>query len=73
MGIPPRLVARVALSRTKGLHLLNCKLLRDLDDERHPIFSLTAVETDHGKRVTGRQLGRCLAMMRVVSTEALTP
>jgi hypothetical protein len=53
MGIPPWPTARVALSCTKGLHLLNPKLLCDLDDERHPLFSLTAVETDHGMRVMG--------------------
>jgi hypothetical protein len=72
-GIPPWPVARVALSHTKGLHLLNRKLLRDVDNERHPLFSLTAVETDHGKQATGRQLSRFLATVRVVSSEAPAP
>jgi hypothetical protein len=42
-----------------------------VDDDRYPFCSLTAVETDHRKRVMGRRLGQCLAMVRVVSGEAL--
>jgi hypothetical protein len=72
-GVPPWLVARVALSHSIGHHCLICELLRNLDDERYPFCSLTAVEKDHRKRATGRQLGQCLATVRVVSGEASAP
>jgi hypothetical protein len=69
-GIPPWPAARVAPSRTKGLHLVNRPLLRDLDVERYPIFSLTAVETDHENRAMGGRPGQCLTTVRVTSSEA---
>jgi hypothetical protein len=72
-GVPPWPVARLALSRAIVHPWLIRELLRDLDDERYPFCSLTAVETDHGKWAMGRCLGRCLAMVRVVSNEALAP
>jgi hypothetical protein len=53
MGVPPWPVARVALSRAIGHHWLICELLHDLDDERYPFCSLTAVETYHRKRAMG--------------------
>jgi hypothetical protein len=71
-GIPPWPVARVAPSHTKGLHLVNRQLLCDLDVERYPIFSLTAVETDHENQVMGRRPGQCLMTVRVTSSEAPT-
>jgi hypothetical protein len=54
-------------------HWLNRKLLRDLDDERHPFCLLTAVETDHGKLAMERWLGRCLPTLRAVSGETPAP
>jgi hypothetical protein len=36
-------------------HLLNRKLLHDLDDERHHFCSLTTVQTDHRKLAMRRQ------------------
>jgi hypothetical protein len=70
---PPWPAARAALSRATRRHLLIRGHLRILGDERDPICPLTAVETSHRKRATGRQLDQCLVMVRVVSGEALAP
>jgi hypothetical protein len=59
-----------ALARTIGQHLLICKLLHDLDDERHPFCSLTAVETDHVKLATGRRLKSSKTKVRAAIGDA---
>jgi hypothetical protein len=66
---PPWPVARVALSRATGHHLLIRGQLCILGDERDPVCPLTLVETSPRKRATGRRLDQCLVM--VVSGEAL--
>jgi hypothetical protein len=49
------------------LKVLNVELLEILE-----VFG-AAVETDHGKLATGRQLSRCLVTVRAVSGEASVP
>jgi hypothetical protein len=51
-------MARPAPPRPIGPHLTNCRLLRDLDNERNSFCSLTVAETDGGKLATQRRLGR---------------
>jgi hypothetical protein len=54
----PEPTARPAPPRPIGPHLMNCRLLRDLDIERNSFCSLTVAETDGGKLATQRRLGR---------------
>jgi hypothetical protein len=63
---PPWPADRAALSRAMRHHLLIRGDLRVLGDERDPIYPLTAVETSHRKRATGRQLDQCMVMVREV-------
>jgi hypothetical protein len=51
-------MARPAPPRPIGPHLMNCRLLRDLDVERNSFCSLTVAETDGGKLATGAAMGR---------------
>jgi hypothetical protein len=70
---PPCPATRAALVHAIGHHLLDHKLLRVLGDGRNLFFSLTVVETDHGKRTTGRCLDQFSMMVRAVPGEAPTP
>jgi hypothetical protein len=70
---PPWPMARAALSRATGHHLLIRGHLRVLGDEKDPICPPTAVETSRRKRVMGRRFNQCLVTVMAVSGEAPAP
>jgi hypothetical protein len=57
-GAAPWPTAWAAPSRSKGPHLANRQLLRDLDVERNLFCPLTAAEMDGGRLTTRRRLGQ---------------
>jgi hypothetical protein len=61
----------VALARATEHPKLNREHLRDPDNNRYPICSLTAMKMGHRKQSTGRQLSQRLAMVKAFSGEAL--
>jgi hypothetical protein len=61
---PPCPATRAVLVHVIGHHMLDHKLLHVLGDERNLFFSLTVVETDDGKRTTGRCLDQFSLMVR---------
>jgi hypothetical protein len=56
--------ARAALARAMEHLKLNRELLRDLDDDRYQICSLTTTKTGHRKRSMGRRLGQRLVTVK---------
>jgi hypothetical protein len=58
MGAAPWPAAWAAPSRSKGPHLANRQLLRDLDVERNLFCPLMVAEMDGGRLATRRRLGQ---------------
>jgi hypothetical protein len=58
MGAAPWPAAWAAPSRSKGPHLANRQLLRDLDVERNLFCPLTVAEMDGGRLATRRRLAQ---------------
>jgi hypothetical protein len=57
-GAAPWPAAWAAPSRSKGPHLANRQLLRDLDVERNLFYPLTVAKMDEGMLATRRRLGQ---------------
>jgi hypothetical protein len=66
-GAAPWLAAWAAPSRSKGPHLANRQLLRDLDVDRNLFCPLTVAEMDGGRLATRRRLGQSSTAVGVSS------
>jgi hypothetical protein len=70
-GAAPWSAVWAAPSRSKGPHLSNHQLLRELDVERNLFCLLTVVEMDRGRLATRRRLGQSSTAVGASSGGAL--